>query len=116
MECAIGGLQKCAKFIRSGDTFGGCWLLLILMMLQYKSMAGQKLFSKYNTFLFPPYRSIIYMYSFYYARHRTTNIQQQEEGAVAKTGLPTTVLGLHQDHIYSQKLPYDCKYSEIYID
>ena len=31
MECAIGGLQKCPKFGCSGDTFGGCWLLLILM-------------------------------------------------------------------------------------
>ena len=30
--CAIGGLPKCPKFIRIGDTFGGCWLLLILMM------------------------------------------------------------------------------------
>ena len=25
--CAIGGLQKCPKFIRSGDTFGGNGLL-----------------------------------------------------------------------------------------
>ena len=33
MECAIGGLQKCAKFGCSGHTFGGCWLLLILMMV-----------------------------------------------------------------------------------
>ena len=56
------------------------------------------------------------MYTFYYAIHRTKNIQQQEEGAVAKTGLHTTVLGLHQDHIYSQKLQYDCKYPKIYID
>ena len=32
MERAIGGLPKCPKFIRSGDTFGGCWLLLILMI------------------------------------------------------------------------------------
>ena len=32
IECAIGGLHKCAKFGCSGDTFGGCWLLLILMM------------------------------------------------------------------------------------
>ena len=31
MVCAIGGLQKCPKFIRIGDTFQGCWLLLILM-------------------------------------------------------------------------------------
>ena len=44
------------------------------------------------------------------------NIQQQEEGAVTKTGLPMTVLGLHEDHIYSQKLQYDCKYPEIYIN
>ena len=29
---AMGGLLKCPKFIRIGDTFGGCWLLLILMM------------------------------------------------------------------------------------
>ena len=29
---AIGGLPKCPKFIRIGDTFGGCWLLLILMI------------------------------------------------------------------------------------
>ena len=55
------------------------------------------------------------MYYFHYARHRTKNIQQQEEGAVTKTGLPMTVLGLHEDHIYSQKLQYDCKYPEIYI-
>ena len=33
MERAIGGLPKCPKFIRIGDTFGGCWLLLILMMV-----------------------------------------------------------------------------------
>ena len=33
MECPIGGLPKCPKFIRIGDTFGGCWLLLILMMV-----------------------------------------------------------------------------------
>ena len=32
IECAIGGLQKCPKFIRSGHTFQGCWLLLILMI------------------------------------------------------------------------------------
>ena len=35
MVCPIGGLPKCRKSIRSGDTFGGCWLLLILMMFQY---------------------------------------------------------------------------------
>ena len=33
MECATGGLQKCPKFGCSGDTFGGCWLLLILMIV-----------------------------------------------------------------------------------
>ena len=33
MVCPIGGLQKCAKFGCSGDTFGGCWLLLILMIV-----------------------------------------------------------------------------------
>ena len=33
MVCAIGGLPKCAKFIRIGDTFQGCWLLLILMIV-----------------------------------------------------------------------------------
>ena len=33
VEYAIGGLPKCAKFIRSGHTFQGCWLLLILMMV-----------------------------------------------------------------------------------
>ena len=38
MVCPIGGLQKCPKFGCSGDTFGGCWLLLILMMFHYKSM------------------------------------------------------------------------------
>ena len=38
IECAIGGLQKCAKFGCSGDTFGGCGLLLMLMMFQYKRM------------------------------------------------------------------------------
>ena len=43
-------------------------------------------------------------------------MQQEEEGAVAKTGLPMTVLGFYQDHIYSQELQYDCKYPEIYID
>ena len=35
MVWAIGGLPKCPKFIRSGDTFGGCWLLLILMIFHY---------------------------------------------------------------------------------
>ena len=44
IECAIGGLQKSGKFIRTGHTFGGCWLLLILMMFQYKSMVS----SSYN--------------------------------------------------------------------
>ena len=44
------------------------------------------------------------------------NIQQQEEGAVTKTGLPMTVLGLQEDHINSQNLQYDCKHPEIYID
>ena len=29
---AIGGLQKCPKSIRSGHTFGGWWLLWILMI------------------------------------------------------------------------------------
>ena len=33
MECTIGGLQKCPKFGCSGHTFGGCWLLLILMIV-----------------------------------------------------------------------------------
>ena len=33
IECAIGGLQKSGKFGCSGDTFGGCWLLLILMII-----------------------------------------------------------------------------------
>ena len=33
MVCAIGGLPKCAKFTCSGDTFQGCWLLLILMIV-----------------------------------------------------------------------------------
>ena len=33
MVCAIGGLHKCPTFIRIGDTFGGCWLLLILMIV-----------------------------------------------------------------------------------
>ena len=28
MVCAIGGLQKCPKFIRIGDTFGGCWVII----------------------------------------------------------------------------------------
>ena len=37
---AIGGLPKCAKFTCSGHTFGGCWLLLILMMFHYKSMVS----------------------------------------------------------------------------
>ena len=31
MVWAIGGLPKCPKFIRIGDTSGGCWLLLITM-------------------------------------------------------------------------------------
>ena len=44
MVCAIGGLQKSGKFGCSGDTFGGCWLLLILMMFHYKSMVS----SSYN--------------------------------------------------------------------
>ena len=29
--CAVGGLPKCPKFGCSGDTFQGCWLLLILV-------------------------------------------------------------------------------------
>ena len=33
IECAIGGLPKCPKFTCSGDTFQGCWLLLILMIV-----------------------------------------------------------------------------------
>ena len=40
IRCSIGGLQKSGKFIRTGHTFGGCWLLLILMMFQYKSMVS----------------------------------------------------------------------------
>ena len=40
IECAIGGLPKCAKFGCSGHTFRGCWLLLILMMFHYKSMVS----------------------------------------------------------------------------
>ena len=52
MVCAIGGLQKCPKFISSGHTFGGCWLLLILMMFHYKSMVS----SSYNHC--PVYQSI----------------------------------------------------------
>ena len=28
MVWAIGGLPKCPKFIRSGDTFGGCWVIV----------------------------------------------------------------------------------------
>ena len=32
IECAIGGLPKCAKFTCSGHTFQGCWLMLILMI------------------------------------------------------------------------------------
>ena len=30
---AMGGLPKCAKFGCSGHTFGGCWLLLILVIV-----------------------------------------------------------------------------------
>ena len=33
IECAIGGLQKSGKFGCSGDTFGGCWLLFVLMIV-----------------------------------------------------------------------------------
>ena len=33
MESPIGGLPKCRKFTCCGDTFGGSWLLLILMMV-----------------------------------------------------------------------------------
>ena len=40
IECSIGGLQKSGKSIRIGDTFQGCWLLLILMMFHYKSMVS----------------------------------------------------------------------------
>ena len=32
MECPIGGLPKCPKFGCTGDTFQGCWKLMILMM------------------------------------------------------------------------------------
>ena len=35
MVCPIGGLPKCPKFGCSGDTFGGCWLLLILTLQKY---------------------------------------------------------------------------------
>ena len=31
IECAIGGLPKCPKFMCSGHTFQGCTLLLILI-------------------------------------------------------------------------------------
>ena len=40
MVWAIGGLPKCRKFTCCGDTFGGSWLLLILMMFHYKSMVS----------------------------------------------------------------------------
>ena len=30
---AMGGLLKCPKFICIGDTFGGCWFLLMSMMV-----------------------------------------------------------------------------------
>ena len=33
MGWAIWGLPKCRKFTCLGHTFGGCWLLLILMMV-----------------------------------------------------------------------------------
>ena len=44
IECAIGGLQKSGKFGCTGDTFQGCWLLWILMMVHLKSMVS----SSYN--------------------------------------------------------------------
>ena len=44
IECAIGGLQKSGKFTCTGDTFQGCWLLWILMMVHLKSMVS----SSYN--------------------------------------------------------------------
>ena len=44
LVCAIGGLQKCPKFACTGDTFQGCWLLWILMMVHLKSMVS----SSYN--------------------------------------------------------------------
>ena len=28
MVWAMGGLPKCPKFIRIGDTFGGCWVIV----------------------------------------------------------------------------------------
>ena len=39
-ESPIGGLPKCYKFIRRGHTFGGCWLLLILMMVSTEKMCS----------------------------------------------------------------------------
>ena len=40
MVLAKMGLHICPKFIHSGHTFQGCWLLLILMMFQHKSMVS----------------------------------------------------------------------------
>ena len=37
-DVAIRGIPKCPKFTCCGHTFGGCWLLLILIMFHYKSM------------------------------------------------------------------------------
>ena len=47
IEFAIGGLPKCAKFTCSGDTFQGCWLLLILMIVstqKYGQLINENLF------------------------------------------------------------------------
>ena len=49
MDRAIGGLQKCPKFIRSGHTFQGCWVLLIFMIVPIQKY-GQLYF---NFFLKP---------------------------------------------------------------
>ena len=45
MVCPIGDLPKCPKFICIGDTFGGCWLLLILMMDSTQKIAATTIFA-----------------------------------------------------------------------
>ena len=69
-----------------------------------------------TTFFKNKYFSVLPLPQLYISVLLYTNMQQQEERAVAKTGLPMTVLGFYQDHIYPQELQYDCKFPEIYID
>ena len=60
IECAIGGLPKCAKFIRIGDTFLGCWLLLSCAQIQPLRTLLKLLRLLYTIAQIPPLR-LLYM-------------------------------------------------------